>query len=475
MAGITFYGAYVPFYRLSRAEIARAWDLPSAPGERAVANYDEDSFTMAVEAARDCAKGVNIEIIDGLFFASTTPPHKEKQVAANIAMVIGCNRDTLTMDFGGSLRSGTNALRAAVDAVNSGSLKNVLVVASEIRLGYPTGPGEMNYGDAAAAVIIGNKGAIAEVEGSYSIYEELQDFWRTDKDTFVRSAEDRFIVDEGYNRIVPMAVAGALKKFNLTAKDFSSCVLYVPSQRQMGGVVKKLGFDPKTQAKDSLFSSVGDAGSAMSLLALVEALEDAKAGSRILLSCYGNGCDVFNIKITDGVEKMKGSRRAVKGHVASKRMLSNYNRYLRWRELITVQPPPRPPLELRQPGPSAHWKENEKELRMCGSKCNNCGTPQYPPQRVCITCRAKDNLEPYSFLDKKGKIFSFCHDYINATVDPPVTVTVLDFEGGGRMAIDMTDRDPAEIKVGMPIDLTFRKLYYVGGIYNYWWKCRPVR
>jgi hydroxymethylglutaryl-CoA synthase len=475
MAGITFYGAYVPFYRLSRAEIARAWDLPSTPGERAVANYDEDSFTMAVEAARDCIKGVNIETIDGLFFASTTPPHKEKQVAANIAMVIGCNRDTLTMDFGGSLRSGTNALRAAVDAVNSGSLKNVLVVASEIRLGYPTGPGEMNYGDAAAAVIIGNKEAIAEVEGSYSIYEELQDFWRTDKDTFVRSAEDRFIVDEGYNRIVPMAVTGALKKFNLTAKDFSSCVLYIPSQRQMGGVVKKLGFDPKTQAKDGLFSSVGDAGSAMSLLALVEALEDAKSGSRILLSCYGNGCDVFNIKITAGVEKMKGSRRAVKGHVASKRMLSNYNRYLKWRELITVQPPARPPLELRQPGPSAHWKENEKELRMCGSKCKNCGTPQYPPQRVCITCRAKDNLEPYSFLDKKGKIFSFCHDYINATVDPPVTVTVLDFEGGGRMAIDMTDRDPAEIKVGMPIDLTFRKLYYVGGIYNYWWKCRPVR
>ena len=475
MAGITFYGTYVPFYRLTRAEIARAWDLPSAPGERAVANYDEDSLTMAVEAAMDCTKGVNIDTIDGLFFASTTSPHKEKQTAANIAMVLGCKVDTLTMDFGGSLRSGTNALRTAVDAVNSGSLKNVLVVASEMRLGYPTGPGEMNYGDAAAAVIVGNKDQIAEVEGSYSIFEELQDFWRTDKDTFVRSAEDRFIVDEGYNRIVPMAVKGALEKFKLSVKDFSSCVLYIPSQRQLGGVVKKLGFDPKTQSKDSLFYTVGDAGSAMSLLSLIEALEDAKSGNRVLLSCYGNGCDVFNIKITDNVEKIKGTRRGVKGYVASKRALSNYNRYLRWRELVSVQPPPRPPLELRQPGPAAHWKENEKELRMRGTRCKNCGTPQYPPQRVCITCRAKDNMEPYSFLDKKGKIFSFCHDYINATVDPPVTVTVLDFEGGGRMAIDMTDRDPAEIKVGMPIDLTFRKLYYVGGIYNYWWKCRPVR
>jgi len=167
----------------------------------------------------------------------------------------------------------------------------------------------MNYGDAAAAVIVGNKDPIAEVEGSYSIFEELQDFWRTDNDTFVRSAEDRFIVDEGYNRIVPMAVKGALERFKLSVKDFSSCVLYIPSQRQLGGVVKKLGFDPKTQSKDSLFYTVGDAGSAMSLLSFIEALEDAKSGNRLLLSCYGNGCDVFNIKVTDNVEKIKGTRR----------------------------------------------------------------------------------------------------------------------------------------------------------------------
>ena len=47
MAGIVAYGAYIPFYRLSRAEIARAWGVAASPGERAVANYDEDSLTMA--------------------------------------------------------------------------------------------------------------------------------------------------------------------------------------------------------------------------------------------------------------------------------------------------------------------------------------------------------------------------------------------------------------------------------------------
>ena len=50
---------------------------------------------------------------------------------------------------------------------------------------------------------------------------------------------------------------------------------------------------------------------------------------------------------------------------------------------------------------------------------------------------------------------------------------VVEFEQGGRIMCDMTDRHPEKVKVGMEVDMTFRKLYYVGGIYNYWWKCKP--
>ena len=152
MAGIRSYGAYITISRLSRAEIAGAWGTAGAPGERAVANYDEDSLTMAVAAARDCLKGIDTEGIGGLYFASTTSPYKDKQSAATIATVLGLGRETLTMDFSGSLRSGTNALKAAVDAVNSGSIKKVLVCAADVRLGYPAGNHEMSFGDGAAAL-----------------------------------------------------------------------------------------------------------------------------------------------------------------------------------------------------------------------------------------------------------------------------------------------------------------------------------
>ncbi len=83
MPGITAYGAYIPLHRLSRAEIARAWGGKAAPGERAVASYDEDSLTMAVAAARDCLRDADRATVGAVYFASTTAPYKEKQSAAD--------------------------------------------------------------------------------------------------------------------------------------------------------------------------------------------------------------------------------------------------------------------------------------------------------------------------------------------------------------------------------------------------------
>jgi hydroxymethylglutaryl-CoA synthase len=474
MAGIIAYGAYIPFYRLSRAEIARAWGLAASPGERAVANYDEDSLTMAVAAARDCLKGIDRKIIGGLYFASTTAPYKEKQSAAIIAAVLDIPPEAITMDFSGSLRCGSNALKAAADAVSSGTADNILVCAADMRLGYPNGPQELSFGDGAAAILVGKKQPVAEIKDFYSRYYEIQDFWRSDKDTFVRSAEDRFAMDEGYAGVMTESISAFLKKSSLSAKDFSRIALNSPNQRHLQTVTQKLGFDLKKQVQDVLHPSVGDTGSAMSLMSLVAALEQTGKGEKILLAGYGNGCDAFILETTALIDKAK-DRRGIARHLAAKNMISNYSRYLRWRELVQVQPPARPPIEIRQPSPAAQWREVPFELRLTGTKCKQCGTPQYPPQRVCVNCHAKDQNESYSFSDKPAKVFSFSHDYVMATVDPPVTVTFVDFEGGGRLMCDMTDRDPAAIKVGTPLEMTFRRLYYVGGVYNYWWKCQPVR
>ena len=474
MAGIASYGAYIPLFRLSRAEIARAWGCAAPPGERAVASYDEDSLTMAVAAARDCLKGVDRALIGGVYFASTTAPYKEKQTAATVAAVLDLPMHVFTADFSGSLRAGTNALKAALDAVSSGSAESILVCAADVRLGYPSGPAEMNFGDGAVALLVSRGQSVAEIKHFDSRFYEIQDTWRSDEDTFVRSAEDRFAMEEGYVEVMVEGVAAVLKKYGLATGDIARFALNSPNARQLRSVVQKLGLDEKTQVRDVLHASVGDTGCAMSLLGLVAALESAGVGETILLACYGNGCDVAILETTERVTSVSACR-GVEKRVASKDLLRNYEQYLRWRELLPLQPPARPPIELKMPSPAAQWREVPWEMRLTGTRCLNCSTPQYPPQRVCVNCHAKDRMEPYRFSDVPARVFSFSHDYVTQTLDSPVTVTFVDFEGGGRIMCDMTDRDPVEVQVGMPVEMTFRRLYYVGGVYNYWWKCQPVR
>ena len=124
MAGITSYGAYIPIYRINRMTIYQAlgWLNPASllPGEKAVANYDEDSITMSVAACMDCLNGVERESVDGLFFATTSAPYRERQNAGIIATALDLRPDIRTSDFTTSIKAGTGALISAYDAVSRG-------------------------------------------------------------------------------------------------------------------------------------------------------------------------------------------------------------------------------------------------------------------------------------------------------------------------------------------------------------------
>jgi uncharacterized OB-fold protein len=140
---------------------------------------------------------------------------------------------------------------------------------------------------------------------------------------------------------------------------------------------------------------------------------------------------------------------------------------------METEPPPRPPINhISVP---ALWRDMDWGLSLRGVKCKNCGTPQYPRQRVCVICQAQDNFEPYDFTDKKATIGTFSHDNLAASIDPPTTIAAVDFEEGGRIVFNMVDRDPQDVKPGMPVEVSFRKVHYFESIHNYWWKCTPIR
>jgi 3-hydroxy-3-methylglutaryl CoA synthase len=453
----------------------------SVPGEKAIASYDEDSITMATEAVFDCMQDIDPKTVDGLFVASTTHPYCEKQSSAFITAVADLRRDTRVADFSGSLQSGTIAMSSALDSIKAGSAKRMMVAAADTRLGAPSGLMEQSYGDGAAALLLGDKDVIAEIEADYFICDEFSGVWRASTDTFVRSWEDRMVLDTGYTPILSEAITGVMNKCDLKPGDFAKAVYYSPLDvRAHIRMAKTLGFDTD-QVQDTMFMTLGNTGTALAMMMLVAALEEAKAGDRILFANYGNGADAFVLKVTEAIEKVR-NRRGIKAHLESKKMLANYETYLRWRGLIPLEAAQRP--ELTPTSISALRRDRREILGLYGVRCKKCGSPQYrppasaggrTPSRICVMCQAKDDFEDYRFADKKAKIFNYTHDNIATTPDPPATNLIIDFEGGGRGMFDMTDRDPDTVEVGMPVEMTFRKLFFDRGIHNYYWKARPIR
>lgn len=472
MAGITSFGAYIPFYRLTHKELARAWGGRAGDGERAVANVDEDSITMAVEAARDLLSGREVREVDGLIFATTTPPYAEKQASALIATAIDLRHDARTADYTTSLRSGTTAIRSALDSVEAGSASNIIVTAADNRLAQPKSASERIFGDAAAAVEIGNSGVIARLVASHSTVDEVTDVWRMSDERFVSGWEERFAVTEGYQRTVRRAVSELFERSGIGPSEISKAIFYAPDQGSLGAVAKSLGLTAE-QLPDHLLGSVGSTGAAMPLLVLSSVLQNAAAGQKLLVVGYGSGCDVMLFEVTGEIERAKtASRGAASRYLESKGYINSYERYVRFRDLIETEAARRQP-----PTASAAqtWRERDDIYRFYGYKCGACGTLQYPRQRVCIRCQTKDNFEPERLAEKKATLFTFTLDYLNADPDPPSVMSVIDFDGGGRAYLMMTDRDPGEVRIGLQLEMTFRRMYDADGFRNYYWKCRPLR
>ncbi|MEM4700351.1 MAG: OB-fold domain-containing protein [Candidatus Nezhaarchaeales archaeon] len=467
--GIVSYGAYVPRWRISKELLSRG-----AKGERAVAGPDEDSLTMAVDAAIDCLRGVDRSAVDAVFFASTTSPFKEKGVASMISAALDLRRDIVTADFGGTLRAGTTAMKVAIDAVRAGSLRSVLVVSADCRLGPPGSAFELNFGDGAAAFLIGPQGSVAEYVGGYFVADEIYDVWRRDVDLYVQSWEERFVYLQGYLRVLSEVIKGLFAKEGVGPKEVSKAAIYAPDARRLAELARAVGLDAATQVQDPLLDAVGCTGAAHAPMLLVAALEGAREGDRVLVASYGNGGDALLFTVKEGVEKVRASRRGLRGRLAAKRAVPDYVTYLRWRRLIQL-PEPRVPMAVSYPSASAMWRERARIFPLHGFKCKACGTVQFPvlgpSHRVCAKCKSKDSFEEVRLSERRGKLFSFSYDFLRG-----VPIGLVNLEGGGRLFLEITDADVRELKVDMDVELVFRRLelWRSDGIYGYFWKAAPA-
>ena len=157
--------------------------------------------------------------------------------------------------------------------------------------------------------------------------------------------------------------------------------------------------------------------------------------------------------------------------------MGSYEKYLAFRKLM--------PSEIGIRGEETLYtsfsivsRDNREIYGMVGTKCKKCGTPAWPAQRICPNpdCGAVDQIEPYRFADKKANIFTYTSDFLAPSIDPPSSYGFIDFVGGGRTGVDFTDCDANSLKVGMPVELSFRIKFTdeKRAAVNYGWKGIPI-
>lgn len=451
--GILGYASYLPHHRLRRADIAQVLGVPAGRGARVAASFDEDSTTMAVEAARALLRGRPGHPAS-LYFATTSPAYFDKTNAATVHAALGLPAGTFAADLAGSARSAVAAWRAAGAAGG-------LAVLADVRTGRPGSPDERDGGDGAAAFLFGDPGeAIAEVLAERSATIEILDRWRAPGADAGDRWEERFGA-EAYLPLVRRVAAETLAAAGLERADHVVLVSPNPGVLKQGAKTVRGGVSTEG-------SPIGHAGAADLGLGLADALDRARPGETILVLSAADGCDAILLRTT---ERLARRPRTVRAQLDDGRDVP-YATYLTWRGLLRREPPRRPEPERPAGPPSARsvaWK-----FSFTGSACRRCGFVHLPPSRVCKRCRSVDEMEARSPAGERGTVATYTVDRLAFSPSPPLVDAVVDFDGGGRYTLEVADAEPERLRVGSRVEPVFRRLYTAGGVHNYFWKARVL-
>ncbi|MGQ9583284.1 MAG: OB-fold domain-containing protein, partial [Thermoplasmatota archaeon] len=325
-------------------------------------------------------------------------------------------------------------------------------------------PLEAALGDGGAAALVGRSGAVATPLAFAHAPHGIMDFWRVEGQRSIRSGDPRFGRSEAYVKYSVAASRAVMRDAGLGPGDVSRAVLPSPDGRGHMAVARELGLSAGAVV-DPMTEALGVLGSAHPLVMLAQALETSSAGERVLLSAYGDGSTAMVLEVTDAVEEFKKRRR-----LAAPSTQISYMKYLTFKRLLAEREEEGRPFS----SPIQMSREEGMSVRLHGRRCRGCGTISTLNLRVCPKCGLRDSYEDVK-LAKRGVVHTYTQEHYYPTPDPPVTMAVIDLEGGGRYLAQMTDASSQEVRVGMEVEIVFRRLHEGGGYHNYCWKCRPVR
>ncbi|WP_420233102.1 hydroxymethylglutaryl-CoA synthase [Pseudomonas sp. ABY48] len=314
--GIVSYGAGIPVCRLKVDDVIQVWkntDLSLVKGqlgvlERAVLQPDEDVITLGVLAAQRALAKAPPCSLEALYLGTCTNPYDSRASAAIILEMLGCGYDAFCADVQFAGKSGTSALQIAYALVASGMVGNALAVGADT-INRNTAPGDLTEsyaGAGAAALLLGTENVIAHFDASFSCAADVADNIRPQGDRYIRSGmglgSDKNSI--GLEDQTRRAASGLMAKIHAQAGDFDYVVFQQNLVSTPYSLGKHLGFTTAQIEPGIYAQSVGDAGAASPLLGLVNVLDQARPGERILVVSYGFGAgsDAIALTVTDAIE-----------------------------------------------------------------------------------------------------------------------------------------------------------------------------
>ncbi len=297
--GIIGFGGYLPQYRLKVDEIAQAHQkdgqkisLSLGVLEKAVANFDEDTITMAVEAAKIALSRAQIspQKIGAVFVGSESHPYAVKPSSTVVAEALGISPEYLSADLEFACKAGIAAIQIVAGFLESHLIDYGLVIGSDKAQSKKNDPLEYTAASGAAAFILGRqkKEFLATLEGFTSYTTDTPDFWRRSGQDYPSHA-GRFTGEVAYFRHVLASTKNFLKKFKRKINQYHHVILHSPNKKFPQRVAQQLGITKKQLKTGLIVDQIGNPYSATCPLSLCRVLEKALPKQQILLTSYGSG------------------------------------------------------------------------------------------------------------------------------------------------------------------------------------------
>jgi 3-hydroxy-3-methylglutaryl CoA synthase len=378
------------------------------------------------------------------------------------------------LDVGGSQRAATSALMDALAAARGGA-GDTLCLASDKRRAQPASEQELTGADAAAALLIGEGDEVAaDYIGGHSSTIDFVDHFRAEGRDFDYGWEARWVRDEGYAKIAPAAIGEALKKTGLTTASVDRFVMGAPMRSVNEAVAKAAGIAPEA-VMEPLAQTMGEAGCAQPLILLAHALETAKPGEVLMVVGFGQGCDVLLFRVTD---KVASARRGlgVTGWLARRAPESNYLKYLAWNGHLSLDKGMRAEFDQKT-ALTALYRSRKAVMALVGGRCSKTGVVQFPKSDISVAQndRAIGTQEDYPLADRRARILTHTADSLAYSPDPPSYYGTVEFEEGGRIAMEFVDVEAQDVEVGAMMRMMFRikAVDEARGFTRYFWKAVP--